>query len=48
MLVLVPIDSHVDEAEDVASQNRQYGDQIIKRGAVRHHDSDDDRDDAIR
>ena len=52
ILELIPINSHVDEAEDVAAQHRQHGQQRIEVGTVphlefEHHDGDDDRDDAI-
>ena len=51
ILELVPINPHVDEAEDVAHEHRPQGDQDFKVRAVRdfefqHHDGDDDGDDA--
>jgi hypothetical protein len=52
ILALVPVDANVDEAQDVAEQDRRERQQRRQRVAVgyfqfQHQDGDDYRDDAI-
>ena len=52
MLMLVPVDADVDEAEHVAHDDGPEWDQGLEIGFVRdfefqHHDGDDDGDDAV-
>ena len=52
MLMVVPVDADVDEAQYIAQQDRQYRQQRFGRIPMRHlqfehHDGDDDRDHAV-
>src|ERR1051325_10040502 len=52
VVMVVPVDSHKDEAEDVAKKSRQPRLERGEVGAVRHfefehHNGDDDREHAI-
>src|SRR5713226_655794 len=52
MMMVVPIDAHVDKTQHVAREYRHQGCQRPELGAVRqlqlqHHDGDDDREHAI-
>jgi hypothetical protein len=52
MMMVVPVDPDVDEAQDIAQENRDQGYERAQGLAVRdfelqHHDGDDDGDDAV-
>src|SRR5258708_15440350 len=52
MVVVVPVDGDVEEAEDVAHEHGPERDQVLKARAVRrlhlkHHDGDDDGENAV-
>ena len=52
VMVVVPINAHIDEAQDVGQKARRNGRERRPVGAVRHmklqhHDRDDDGDDAV-
>src|SRR6516164_5540833 len=52
VMVVVPVDADINETQDVAEEDRQYGQQVVRAVAVRHfhfqhHDRDDDRDHAV-
>src|SRR5579884_1694413 len=52
MMVIVPIDRHIGEAQHIGRKARRHAAQRRPVGAMRylqfkHHDGDDDRDDAV-
>jgi hypothetical protein len=52
MMMVVPVNADINEAEDVAQENRNRGPKRFERRARRHpevedHDRDDDREDAV-
>jgi hypothetical protein len=52
VMVVVPVNADINETQDVAEEDRQYGKQVLRTVAVRHfhfqhHDRDDDRDHAV-
>ena len=52
MVMVVPVDADVDEAQHIAQEDRQQRPQVGEGGPVRdlqleHHDGDDDGDDAV-
>jgi hypothetical protein len=52
VVVVVPVDSDVDEAEDVAEKDRHQRNERLRVGALRnfhlqHHDGDDDGDHSV-
>src|ERR1700739_614195 len=52
VMMIVPIDADINETQDVAEEDRQYGQQVVRAVTPRyfhfqHHDRDDDRDHAI-
>src|SRR5262249_43009825 len=52
VVVVVPVDADINETQDVAEEDRQYGQQVVRFVAVRyfhfqHHDRDDDRNPAV-
>src|SRR6185312_2182401 len=52
MMVVVPVNAHVDKTHDVAEKNRQDRSQVTQSGSMRwfylqHHNSDDDRNHAV-
>jgi hypothetical protein len=52
MMVIVPVDPHVHEAEDIAEEDRQQRPErrqvlAVRNFQLQHHDRDDDGDHAV-